>query len=83
MVLSKKNLSWEINRENVLETLHRAGGRLESRLLMGHFMAGAKSEDRCNKKSLTDLQNVLGNVAMKKYTVDNNPIWELKKEFRV
>ena len=79
MVLS--NGSWAINEKNVLETLHRAGGRLESRLLVGHFLAGAKSEDNCKRESLNNLCRVASTVAKRTYTSDNILMWELKREF--
>ena len=74
--------SWEINQENVLETLCRAGGSLESRLVMGHFMAGIKDERIANKRSLSDLSNILRNVATMSEQEDKSTIWVLKKEFR-
>lgn len=74
--------SWEINQENVLETLCRAGGSLESRLVMGHFMSGVKDERIANKKSLNDLSTILRNVATMSKKEDNSTIWVLNKEFR-
>ena len=74
--------SWKINHENVLETLGRAGGSLEARLVVGHFMAGIKDERIANKKSLQDLSRVLSDVATLNEKEDNRPIWVLKKKFR-
>lgn len=79
---SRRNLSWDINQENVLETLGRAGGSLEYRLVMGHFMAGIKDERFANKKSLNHLSNILRGVAVLSREKDNRTIWRLKKEFR-
>ncbi len=78
---SMRNLSWDINQENVLETLGRAGGSLESRLVLGHFMAGIRDERFANKKSLKDLSNILRNVAVLSEGKDKRIMWRLKKEF--
>lgn len=74
--------SWKINQENVLETLGRAGGSLEPRLVMGHFMAGIKDERIANKKSLDELSSILRDVAVLSEQKDNRTMWILKKEFR-
>lgn len=81
MAPSRRNLSWDINQENVLETLGRAGGSLEYRLVMGHFMSGIKDERHANKKSLNDLSSILRNVAVLSEGKDNRSTWNLKKEF--
>lgn len=74
-------LSWEITQQNVLDTLHRAGGSLESRLLVGHFMAGIKDERLVNPKSLRELSGILNRVAIVTDTHGDKPVWKLKKEF--
>ena len=73
---------WEINKENVITTLQRAGGRLESRLIVGQFLSGVKTEEKCNPKSLQCLCEVLDGVANKKYSSDRKPVWVLKDEFK-
>lgn len=78
---SKSNFSWDINQENVLETLGRAGGCLESRLVMGHFMAGIKDDKFANNKSLNDLSSILRNVAVLYEGKDKRTMWRLKKGF--
>lgn len=82
MAPSRRNLSWEINQENVLEVMGRAGGSLEPRLVMGHFMAGIKDERIANKKSLNHLSSILRDVALLSTGKDNRTTWRLKKEFR-
>lgn len=82
MVTSNRNLSWEINHDNVLEVMGRAGGSLESRLVMGHFMAGIKDERIANKNSLNHLSSILRDVALLSRGKDNKTTWRLKKEFR-
>lgn len=81
MVLSGRNLSWDISLENVVETLHRAGGSLESRLVMCHFMAGRNSEKLYNQKTLNNLSGILDRVAVVKKDSEEKTVWILKKEF--
>lgn len=81
MVSSNVSFSWEINQKNVVDVLHRAGGSLERRLVMGQFLAGIKDERLANPKSLNRLSTILNSVALPSKDVRNNPTWRLKKEF--
>jgi len=81
MVSSNISLKWEINQDNVLDVLHRAGGSLEKRLVVGQFLAGIKDERLANPKSLSKLSKILDTVALPGKDVRNNPTWRLKKEF--
>lgn len=78
---SRRNSSWAITRENVLETLNRAGGSLESRLVIGHFMAGIKDEKMGNKSSLQNLSGILESVATLTNDSECKKIWRLKREY--